>query len=79
MIALYIDETENYIYEFYENPRNFITESILDFLDEYNFYKSFSAGVNFMETSARFIEAKRIYEYYSDYYSRPMANNEGFS
>lgn len=79
MIPLFIHETDDAIYQYYESPENFIPPNVFEFMDEVNFYKSFQGGLKYEECSSRFIEAKKLYDSYLAEWSRPNSNNGGYS
>jgi len=79
MIPLFIEEQEKAIFEYYESPRKFIPDNVLEFIEEYEFYKTFGGSLSFGECSSRFIEAKKIYESSLNHWSRPDSNNGGYS
>lgn len=79
MIPLFIDETEDAIYQYYESPKNFIPNNVIEFIDEVEFYKAFQGGLKYDECSARFIEARSIYESSVSRWSQPASNNGGYS
>lgn len=81
MMPLWVDDTEEkVIYQYFEHPRHFITENVLEWFDEYQYYKEFSGTApKYESVSCRFIEAKNIYEGYLQFWKTPNVNNEGYS
>ena len=79
MIPLFIDETDEVIYQYYESPKNFIPENVIEFVDEMDFYKTFQGGLKYEDCSCRFIEARSIYEANLARWSQPNSNNGGYS
>lgn len=81
MMPLWIDDSEDdALYQYFEEPKNFIPQSVFDFYDEYQYYKDFTGSApNYRECPARFLEMKNVYEGYLSFWSKPRANNEGYS
>lgn len=79
MIPLFTDETDDEIFLYYEHPKNFIPNSVIEWYEEYKYYKDFNVAPSFNDCNLKFLEAKTTYEYYSQYWKTPRVNNEGYS
>ena len=79
MTPLYIDETDDEITLYYEHPRNFIPPSVLEWYEEYAYYKEFSVAPDFRDCNLRFLDAKTLYDQFTNYWNTPRVNNEGYS
>lgn len=76
----WIDDTEDEtIYMYYEEPKNFIPDSVWSWFDEYEYYSDFNSAPSYNAISSRFVEMKNTYKAYLNFWSQPRANNEGYS
>jgi hypothetical protein len=81
MTALFYDDTDGEtIYEYYDHPKKHIPPVLLDWFEEYSYYKEFQGTApSFDDCNLRFLEAKNVYESYLEFWKRPNVNNEGYS
>ena len=54
--------------KFYSCPMRFVTDEIIEWYKEYEYYKEFNCSPDYTEQSNRFVEAWMQYKYYYSLY-----------